>query len=162
MSSLISEYSVKLTSFKYLSLIMFVISGLYIINGISSGNQESITESLTGGIIGLLIAVFFYYFGKKTRRIAIYEDKLLYTQSNKTFSTDWDNLALVKTYQEEGKNSENLIIMTEDEQIINISSAYFDRYKLIQAYRDIYNHVTNTISNNTVTFEDDRGWLKLE
>ncbi|MCO5251677.1 MAG: hypothetical protein M9949_09685 [Candidatus Kapabacteria bacterium] len=162
MSNLISEYTVKLTSFKYLSWVMTGISVIYILSGVTSGDQEKITEALTGGIIGLLIALFFYYFGKKSRTISMYDDKLQYTQSNKTFTTTWDNLALVKSYQEDGKQSENLIIMTEDERLINISSAYFEKSKLISAYKDIYNFVNENFEDNSVTFEDDRDWLKSE
>lgn len=162
MSNLISEYTVKLTSFKYLSWVMAGISVIYILSGVTSGDQEKITEALSGGIIGLLIALFFYYFGKKTRKISIFDDKLQYTQSNKTFSTSWENLALVKSYQEDGKQSENLLIMTEDEQLVNISSAYFERLKLIAAYKDIYNFVSENFETNSITFEDDRNWLKIE
>ncbi|MBS4001115.1 MAG: hypothetical protein KGZ71_11605 [Desulfobulbaceae bacterium] len=162
MSNLISEYKVNLTSFKYLSWLMTGISVIYILSGVTSGDQEKITEALTGGIIGLLIALFFYYFGKKSRTISIYADKLQYTQSNKTFSTTWENLALVKSYQEDGKQSESLIIMTEDEQLVNISSAYFERIKLIAVYKDIYNFVNENFENHSVTFEDDRNWLKIE
>lgn len=162
MSNLISEYTVKLTSFKYLSWVMAGISVIYILSGVTSGDQEKITEALSGGIIGLLIALFFYYFGKKSRKISIFDDKLQYTQSNKTFSTSWDNLALVKSYQEDGKQSENLLIMTEDEQLVNISSAYFERLKLIAAYKDIYNFVSENFETNSITFEDDRNWLKIE
>jgi hypothetical protein len=138
------------------------ISVIYILSGVTSGDQEKITEALSGGIIGLLIALFFYYFGKKTRKISIFDDKLQYTQSNKTFSTSWENLALVKSYQEDGKQSENLLIMTEDEQLVNISSAYFERLKLIAAYKDIYNFVSENFETNSITFEDDRNWLKIE
>jgi hypothetical protein len=138
------------------------ISVIYILSGVTSGDQEKITEALSGGIIGLLIALFFYYFGKKSRKISIFDDKLQYTQSNKTFSTSWDNLALVKSYQEDGKQSENLLIMTEDEQLVNISSAYFERLKLIAAYKDIYNFVSENFETNSITFEDDRNWLKIE
>jgi hypothetical protein len=52
--------------------------------------------------------------------------------------------------------------MTEDEQLVNISSAYFERLKLIAAYKDIYNFVSENFETNSITFEDDRNWLKIE
>ncbi len=160
MSRLISEYSVKLTSFKILGWIMVLISVLYIIDGMSSGNQDKITESLTGGIVGLLISGVFFYFGKKTRTIRIFSDGIEYIQSNKVFSVEWDNIALIKTFRENGKQSENLVIMTEDEQLINISSAYFDKLKLSAAFNDIVKFVNDELTLNTITIEDDCGWLK--
>jgi len=158
MNTLISEYSVKLTSFKILGWIMALISLLYIIDGVSSGNQDKITEALTGGIVGLLISAFFFYFGKKSRTIRVFQDGVEYIQSNKVFIAYWENIALVKTFREDGKQSQSLVIMTEDEQIITISSAYFDLTKLKAAFNDIVDFINNKLNGNTITIEDDCEW----
>ena len=157
MSKLISEYSTKLKSFGYLSLLIIIISVTYMISGITSGYEKLLSQSVSIGLLGLFAGGFLFYFGQKKRTIQIYDDKIEYLKPKIDFSANWDEVVLVKSFKEINKETENLIIMKKDDDILSISTAFFDRNKLISAYNDIRNLQKN---NEKITFEDDRLWGK--
>jgi ABC-type transport system involved in multi-copper enzyme maturation permease subunit len=157
MSKLISEYSTKLKSFRYLSYLLLLISVTYLLSGIIDGDKQSLSESVSIGLLGIFAGGFLFYFAQKKRTIQIYDDKIEYLKPKIDFSANWDDVVLVKSFKEINKETENLIIMKKDDDILSISTAFFDRNKLVSAYNDIRNLQKN---NEKVTFEDDRLWGK--
>ena len=157
MSKLISEYSTKLKSFRYLSYLLLLISVTYLLSGIIDGDKQSLSESVSIGLLGIFAGGFLFYFAQKKRTIQIYDDKIEYLKPKIDFSANWDEVVLVKSFKEINKETENLIIMKKDDDILSISTAFFDRNKLISAYNDIRNLQKN---NEKITFEDDRLWGK--
>ena len=155
MSKIISEYSTKLKSFSYLAYLIIVLSIAYIINGAIDGDKESLSIAVSGGLLGLFAGGFLLYFSQKKRTLVIYNDKIEYLKPKVEFTSSWDDIILVKSFQEMNRKTENLVIMTKDEEILSISTAFFDRDKLVSAYRDIHKLLN---SRDDITFEDDRQW----
>lgn len=155
MSDKISEYSTKLKSFTYLAFLILVLSGSFLVSGIIDGDTQSLSESVSGGLLGLFAGFFLLYFGNKKRTLVIYSDKIEYLKPEIDFESSWNDVVLVKSFQEMNKKSENLIIMTKDEQILSISTAFFDRDKLVSAFRDMKHLLKD---RPEITFEDDRLW----
>jgi hypothetical protein len=155
MSEKISEYSTKLKSFGYLAYLIIVLSIAYILNGAIDGEKESLSIAVSGGLLGLFAGGFLLYFSQKKRTLVIYNDKIEYLKPNVEFASSWDNIILVKSFQEMNRKTENLVIMTRDEEILSISTAFFDKDKLISAYRDIHKLLNG---REGITFEDDRQW----
>lgn len=156
MSELINEYSTKLKSFSYLSFLIIVVSVSYMISGIIEGDKESLSRAISGGLLGLFAGGFIFYFSQKKRTLSIYKDKIEYLKPKVEFSELWENIILVKSFKEINRKTENLVIMTSDERILSISTAFFEREKLIKAFREIHNLL---MDKKEVTFEDDRDWL---
>ena len=78
MSKLISEYSTKLKSFRYLSYLLLLISVTYLLSGIIDGDKQSLSESVSIGLLGIFAGGFLFYFAQKKRTIQIYDDKIEY------------------------------------------------------------------------------------
>lgn len=157
MSKLISEYSTKLKSFRYLSYLLLLISVTYLLSGIMDGDKQSLSESVSIGLLGIFAGSFLFYFGQKKRTLQIFDDKIEYLKPQIDFSADWEDVVLVKSFKEMNKETENLIIMKKDDEILSISTAFFEKDKLISAYNDIHSLQKN---NEKITFEDDRQWAK--
>ncbi|MBX3042760.1 MAG: hypothetical protein KIT33_12665 [Candidatus Kapabacteria bacterium] len=155
MSELYSEYSTKLKSFSYLSFLIIVLSGAYLVSGLIAGDKQSLSESVSGGLLGLFAGGFLYHFSRKKRTLKLYPDKIEYLKPQPEFTANWDDIILVKSFQEMNRRTENLVIMTKDEQVLSISTAFFDREKLINAFRDIQIILSE---RSGITFEDDRKW----
>lgn len=153
----IKTFSVKLKSFKYLAYLIFIFSIVYIINIVRLGTQEAISDAISLGIIAVIFGGFFWYFGNKTRKFVFYEDRLEYHTSKKQFESSWENVNFVKTYREESKNSDNLVITTVNEEILTVSQAHFQADVLIRVLEEIV--VFKDKYNPEIVIDDDRNWL---
>jgi hypothetical protein len=155
MNNLISEYSTKLKSFKLLSILILSISIIYLLSGILDGSKQVLTETVSISLLGIFGGSFLFYFGQKKRTIQIYDNKIEYLKPEINFSANWEDVILVKSFKELNRKTENLIIMTKDEELLSISTAFFDRDKLVAAFKDIKNNFSD---KSNITFEDDRNW----
>lgn len=155
MSEKYSEYSTILKTFKYLAFLIFAFSIAYLLSGVLDGSKEALSKSVSAGLLGIGAGAFLLYFGNKKRTITIYHDRIEYLKPKIDFEAKWDDVILVKSFQEISRKTENLVVMTNDERILSISTAFFDRDKLISAFRDIKNLLSN---RDNITFEDDRQW----
>lgn len=156
MSELIREYSTKLKTFQYMAFIVLVFSFAYVLSEFNPSDPESLSSSISMGILGLILSGFLFYFGSKTRIIKLYDDKIEYIKGKTEFSSDWNDIVLAKSFKEQNRNTENMILMTENEQILDISTAFFDKKKLIECYNEI---VEINKNRENFTIEDDRNWL---
>lgn len=156
MSELVHEYTTKLKSFQLLSFVIFIFTITYVINGIIPGEEQSLSQPISYGILGLFAAGFLFYFGQKKRSILIYNDRIEYRKTKSEFIANWSDIVLVKSFSEMGKKTESLILMTSDDELLTISSAFFDREKLISAFNKI---VELNTGREDLTVEDDRNWL---
>lgn len=157
MSELFKEYSVKLKAFSLLANLIFIFSIAYMLNVMITGNKDSISSALSLGILGLIAGLFLFYFSRKKRTLHIYNDKIEYSKPKVEFSALWEDVVLIKTFKEVNKQSENLILMTKDESILSISTAFFEREKLIAAFKDM----KFLLADKNIRFEDDRDWANL-
>jgi hypothetical protein len=158
MSELVKEFSTKLKSFQLLAYIILLFSVAYIINDFNPNDKESLSISISIGLLGLFASGFLFYFGQKKRTIKLYNDKIEYVKSGIEYSADWKDVILVKSFKEIDRKTENLIIMTQDENIFSISTAFFDRDKLIACFNEIIKINSN---RNNFTVEDDRDWRTI-
>ena len=150
-------FSAKLKAFNYLSYLILAFSVVYIINSFRSYEPEQITGIVSGGIFALIIAAFFWVIGKRERKIIVSDNGIEYISKKKEFETTWDKLILIKSYREEKKETENMILLNEDDSILSISTAFFDRHVLLDAFEYI---VKKAEEYENISVEDDRLWLK--
>jgi hypothetical protein len=157
MGNLVNEYKVKLVAFQLLAYIIIVFAIAYMVNSYGTDNNFYIKESIAGGLISLFAGILFLYLGSKTRTIKIYQNGLEYLNHRVMFRVKWDEIAVVKSFQDNSKQTENLIIITEDDRLLDISTAFFNKEKLIDAFNQIIGIVK---TKENITIEDDRLWVK--
>jgi hypothetical protein len=157
MGNLVCEYKVKNSAFQMLAYILIVFGLAYMANSYGRGDNNNFIESIAGGLIALSAGLLFLYLGSKTKAIKIYRNGLEYLNQRVLFRVKWDEVAVVKSFQDRNKETENMIIITEDERLLDISSAFFNKEKLIEAFNQIIEIVK---TKETVTIEDDRLWIK--
>ncbi len=150
---LIKEFSVKLISFKLIGGILILMSVLYFINGLGT-NPETMSESFSGSFLGLIVGIFFLYFSTKQRMLRLYDDGIEYLQSKPKFSSNWNDIVLLKSFQELGKSSKNLILMTETDTL-SISSAFFKEEYLVEAF-----NIIKDLKRENICIEDDINWSR--
>lgn len=149
---IISEYSVKLTSFQLLGGGIIFMSIIYFLNDYGT-NYEVLSRIISLLIIGLAVGGFFIFFGNKKRSLIIYENGVEYKEGKVKFEANWNDIILLKSFQEMGKSASNLIIMKEDEDHLSLSSAFFKIEYLIAAFKDI-----QSLNLDNITIEDDLNW----
>jgi hypothetical protein len=157
MGNLISEYKVKNTYFQLLAYILIVFAIAYMVNSYGISDKNYIFESITGGLIAFFAGLLFLYLGSKTKTIKLYQNGLEYLIQRVMFRAKWDEIAVVKSFQDRNKQTENLIIITEDERLLDISTAFFNKEKLMEAFNQIIKIVK---TKENITIEDDRLWIK--
>lgn len=150
-------FSAKLKAFRFLSYLILAFSVVYIVNSFKSYEPEQLTGIVSGGLFALIIASFFWVIGKRERKIIVSDKGIEYLTQKKEFETTWDKLILIKSFREEKKETENLILLNEDETILSISTAFFDRHILLDAFEYI---VKKAEKYKNISVEDDRLWLK--
>ena len=150
-------FSAKLKAFRFLSYLILAFSVVYIVNSFRSFEPEQITGILSGGLFALVIAAFFWVIGKRERKIIVSDNGIEYITQKKEFETTWDKLILIKSFREEKKETENMILLNEDDSFLSISTAFFDRHILLDAFEYI---VQKAEDHDNITIEDDRLWLK--
>lgn len=149
---IISEYSVKLTSFQLLGGGIIFMSIIYFLNDFGTTN-EVLSRIVSLLIIDIIVGGFFLYFGNKKRALIIYENGVVYKEGKVKFEANWDDIILLKSFQEMGKSASNLIIMKENEDHLSISSAFFKIEYLIAAFKDV-----QSLNIENITVEDDLNW----
>lgn len=156
MSELKKEYKTKLKTFQYLGIMILVATAAFVLSNIDLSDAESKSKVLSMGALMAFSGGFMLYFGMKERKLQIYDDKIEYHTSKLAFDTTFDDLAMVKSFQEQGKSSYNLILMKENDEILSISTAFFPQEYLVSAFNDLL----KTDPEYNITFEDDLGWKK--
>jgi len=148
----INTYTVKLSAFQAIGGGIILMSIIYFFNDFQI-SPEILKQLSSVLIIGLAVGGFFLYFGNKKRTLIIYEDGIEYKESKVKFSANWSDVMLLKSFQEMGKSSSNLIIMKEDEETLTISSAFFKIEYLISAFNAV-----KSLNKENITIEDDLNW----
>ncbi len=156
MSQLIKTFSQKLNAFKYLSYLIFFVVLVYAINGIDFNDKNSLSEIFSISLLGLFASGFLFYFGNKERLLSIYQEKVEYKKSIIDFEANMKDIVLIKTFREINSKTDSLIIMTNDENILSISTAFFDMDKLLEAMKLL---VEINQKRDDFRVEDDRNWL---
>lgn len=155
MSQLLKEYSTTLKSFKLMGFIILIFSLAYIINEYNPDSKESLSLIISLGILAIIFSSFLFYFGQKKRTIKLFNDRIEYSKSKVEFDILWKEIILIKSFKEMNKSSENLVIMTKNEEIYTFSTAFFEREKLISCFNEIINI---NLNREDFTIEDDRQW----
>lgn len=156
MSEVKKEYKTKLKTFQYLGILILIATAAYVLSFIDLDDPISKSKVFSYGALSAFVGAFFLYFGFKERKLLIFNDKVEYHTSKLVFESTLDDLAMVKSFQEQGKNSENLILMKNNDEILSISTAFFPKEYLISAF----NELLKTDPKYEITFEDDLNWKK--
>lgn len=151
------EFTAKLKAFRYLSYLILVFSLVYIVNSFRSYEPEQLSGIISGGVFAIVIAAFFWVIGKRERKIVVSEKGIEYISQKKQFDSSWDKIVLVQSYREENKETENLVVLNEDDTFLSVSTAFFDREIILDAFEYI---VKKAKEHEHITIEDDRAWLK--
>lgn len=155
MSNLIKEYKTKLKVFQYLGVLVILSAVIFMINYFDPNSVEMKSKVFSYGALAGFFGAFLIYFGFKERRLQIYEDKIEYHTSKLVFSSSYDDLALIKSFQEQGKKSEYLILMKENDEVLKLSDAFFPQEYL----RDTMTEISKICEKNNISIEDDLKWL---
>jgi hypothetical protein len=148
--------SVRLTSFYYIGIFLVVMSLVYGFNALGTGNQDYINESFAAVIIGVILGLFAFYFGNKKREIRIYEESFTYKAGKSSLEIKIEDIDVLRSERPEGKNMEDMVIFDKNNIEYRITSAYFNREKLIKAFI----HLASKLENYEYgEIEDERGWL---
>lgn len=148
---IIKDYSVKLTSLSVIGYAIIFMSLIYFLNFMKV--KSGFNEVLLALILGIVIGGFFLFFGNKKRTLTIYEKGVEFSESTVKFSSSFEDLALIKSFEEMGKTSSNLILMKENEEILSISSSFFKKEYLIEAF-----NLISKVKSDTTSIEDDLNW----
>lgn len=153
------KFSAKLKSFKFIALFILAFGVTITFNSLVDGLDKLSENSMvfTSGILTILVGLFFLNYSRKKRTIIVDANGIEYHTSKPDYTVNWSDLVLVKSFREEGKNTENLILMDKNEEVLSVSSAFFERDKLISAFRYI---VKNIPESGNTKIEDDRNWLE--
>lgn len=153
------KFSAKLKSFKFIALFILAFGVTITFNSLVDGLDKLSENSMvfTSGILTILVGLFFLNYSRKKRTIIVDANGIEYHTSKPDYTVNWSDLVLVKSFREEGKNTENLILMDKNEEVLSVSSAFFERDKLISAFRYI---VKNIQESGNTKIEDDRNWLE--
>lgn len=151
----LKRYGVRLKAFQYLSYIILVFSGVFLLDATTSANVAANADRISIGIMGLIGGGFIFYFGRKQRKFLIFADRIEYWTSKCEFEATWNELELVKSFQELDKKPEYLVLMTSDNRVLKISTSFFDRELLIAVFLDL---LAISKNNEFMTIEDDLAW----
>ncbi len=157
MSSNNKEYTAKLKSFTVLGWIILAAGLIYLFQALNSHVPDAFRQAMPGGFVTVLFGLAFLFFGTKSRKVVLSADSIEYWASGKKFEAAWHDVAALKTMKEPKRKSENLVILTESEKILTISSAWFAPEKLKEVFRDM---AALAASHPEITIEDDCNWLK--
>lgn len=149
-------FSVKLKIFSYLAFAIIAFGVVYSVNALIN-YEGDYRSAVSGGLFTIVIGLFFYFYGQRTRKIIVDKNGIEYHNAKARFDISWENLILIKSFQEQGKSSENLILIDNNEHVLSISTAFFDDYVLKDAFRYI---VEKSKNFENITIEDDRKWLE--
>lgn len=147
----------KPKEFYYLAILIIGFGLVYMLTVIDFSAPNSSVLVLWGSILIIAIGVFFISYGKKRRKIIVYDNKIEYYNPKLNFQADYKDIVLIKSFQEIKKTRENLIVMTED-KTLSVSSTFFDEQLLIECFRELLN---KSKDYENITIEDDRLWKSV-
>ncbi|HRP02658.1 MAG TPA: hypothetical protein PLE30_08430 [Candidatus Kapabacteria bacterium] len=151
--NVLKSYTVKMKAFQALGAGIIFMALIYSF-GAYAPNKEALSNIILLSFISLAFGVYLLIIGNKRRTLTIFERGVEYKESTVNFSAQWEDIILLKSFQELGKKTTNLIIIKENEELLTISSAFFDSEHLINAFNYI-----NNLKLPNITVEDDLKWL---
>lgn len=150
-------YTSKPKEFKWLAGLLLISMLVWVVTIIDFQDLSANWEKASGlFVLAVALFYFFWSYGNKKRSIIITDNKVEYTNPKLHFSAKFEDIILVKSFQDVNKSTENLIVMTEDDTL-SISSAFFDIEKLIDCYNKL---ITIAKNYDNITVEDDRAWAE--
>ena len=156
MSQLKKEYKVKLKTFRYIGILILLATAAYVISSYDASDPDVQSRVLSYGVLAAFLGVFMLYFGNKSRKIEIYDDKIEYHTSKLQFSSTYEELSLISVFKQEGKSSEILMLSKKDGSNMTISNAFFDKDMLISAFKDL----VQISEKHDIEIEDELNWLE--
>jgi hypothetical protein len=152
-------FAARLNSFKFIAYFILAFGFMLVINSLAGGFDKLSENSTTfvSGILTILAGLFFLRYSKKERKFIINAQGIEYHTSKPDYTVSWEELVLLKSYQEESKSTENLILMDKNENVLSVSTAFFEESKLKSAFRYIAGNIKDF---ENIKIEDDRSWLE--
>lgn len=152
------EIVVKLKTFTMLGYILIAFAvvysaATYLTVQARGGNP---VESLVGGVITLIVAAMFLYFGTKKRVFAFYSDYFEYRTNKVEFKQNYSDLMILKSYVEKGKSSINILFVDYEGEEQKLSSAHYGEDNLKEIFKIVYEA---SKSNTDFVLEDELGIL---
>jgi len=153
-------FSVSLNTFKYLGFLIIGVSAALILNTVTSINptEDVLAKNISGGVLGVIVGIFFMFFSRKKREINFLENKIEYTASKLIFSADYSEINLIKTFIDPSNKSENLLIFVDENITISFTASFFPREKLIEIYQELLLRCSEFIAKNEITVDNELGW----
>ncbi len=154
MNSTKNQFVSKPVYFSYIGFLVLAFSLTFFFNEFEN-IQDFNNNSLLYVLLSLIASSLFFFLGSKKRIISFDDTGISYTSSNMPFIAKWDEIMLIKSFQELGKSPENLIIIKNNEELQTISSSFFNIDTLMTAFREI---CKESSKYPNITIEDDLKW----
>ena len=118
--------------------------------------KGSVLTAIGGLLLGALVGIFFILYGNRVRKIVLNTDGIEYYNPKLDFKVRYEEIILIKSFQDLKKTSSELVILTEDKSY-SVASTFFDKTKLICCFQDLCEIAKNYPQ---IKIEDDRLWLE--
>lgn len=150
------SYESKAKDFNWLGWAIIGFTVIVVVMKTDFFTKGSILVALGGLVIGGLVGAFFIFYGNKIRKIVLTAKGIEYYNPKLYFSVRYEDMILIKSFQDIKKSTSELVILTEDKSY-SVASTFYDKTKLIQCFRDLCEIAKDYPQ---ITIEDDRLWLK--
>ncbi len=149
-----NEFVTKPVYFSYVGFLVLTFSLTFMFNEINNLTDLK-NNSFLYVLLSLLVSFLFFFLGNRKRIISINEEGFTYTSSNMPFIAKWEEIMLIKSFQELGKTSENLVIIKNNDELQTISSSFYNIDILQKAFREL---CKESAKYPNITIEDDLNW----
>ncbi|MEI6090097.1 MAG: hypothetical protein WCR42_06575 [bacterium] len=150
------SYESKAKDFNWLGWAIIGFTALLVIMKTDFFTKGSILMALGGLVLGGLVGVFFILYGNRVRKIVLTDTGIKYFNPKLDFSVRYQDMILIKSFQDIKKTTSELVILTEDKSY-SVASTFYDKTKLIQCFRDLCEIAKDYPQ---IKIEDDRLWLE--
>ncbi len=150
------SYESKSKDFNWLGWSIIAFSILLVVMKTDFFTKGSILMAIGGLVFAGLVGAYFISYGNRIRKIVLNNKAIEYYNPKLNFSVPYEDIILVKSFQDIKKSTSELVILTEDKSY-SVASTFYDKTKLIQCFRDLCEIVKDYPE---IKIEDDRLWLE--
>jgi hypothetical protein len=150
------SYESKAKDFNWLGWAIIGFTLLLVVMKTDFFTKGSVLMAIGGLVLGCLVGIFFIFYGNRVRKIVLTAKGVEYYNPKLDFSVRYEDMILIKSFQDIKKTTSELVILTET-QSYSVASTFYEKAKLVQCFRDLCEIAKDFPQ---ITIEDDRLWLE--